>query len=143
MKENGVKREFRIPSELSEVQKTSAKVLSFLKPLRLAEGVVFDLRLSLEEALINAVKYGHRSNRNLEIRLTVAYDPRKITMVVEDEGPGFDVQKLENCTDARNLAKLCGRGVYLIHQLMDKVRYNTKGNRLEMVKHLKGRLYGN
>ncbi|MBI3315556.1 MAG: ATP-binding protein [Candidatus Omnitrophica bacterium] len=128
---------------MPEVQKASARVLSFLKPLRLNEGALFDVRLSLEEAVINAIKYGHCLDRGLRVRVVVAYDPKKITLTVEDQGEGFDPKKVEDCTKKYNLAKPSGRGVYLIHQLMDKVRYNAKGNRLEMVKFLKRRPYGN
>ena len=137
MNGNGRKKEFLIPSAFSQVQKTSAKVLRFLEPLGLGEIVRFDIRLCLEEALINAIKYGHKMKARLKVRLVVEYDAKKVKLLVEDQGEGFKPENILDCTKKGNLLNTCGRGVYLIHQLMDKVKYNAKGNALEMTKFLK------
>lgn len=112
-------------------------MISFLEPLLLNEAVLFDIRLCLEEALINAMKYGNKLREDLSVDLEVEYSPEEVRLTVQDQGPGFDPKKLEDCTAEKNLFRNCGRGVYLIHQLMDEVRYNEKGNRLVMVKALK------
>jgi len=112
-------------------------VLSFLKPLSLSDAALFDIRLCLEEALVNAIKYGNALREDLNVDLEVEYGDGQVRLVVQDQGPGFDPKKLEDCTEEKNLFKNRGRGVYLIHQLMDEVRYNEKGNRLVMVKSLK------
>jgi serine/threonine-protein kinase RsbW len=138
MAEKG-KREFRLPSDLSQVQKASAEVLDFLKPLALSEGVQFDVRLCLEEALINAMKYGNKLVASVPVRLEVEYDGDVVRLTVEDQGEGFDVKSLADCTQNENLLRNRGRGVYLIHQLMDEVRYNSKGNCLVMSKFVRGR----
>src|SRR5438132_1361922 len=114
------KKEFRVPSVLTEVQKASENVLSFLKPLALSEALLFDIRLCLEEALINAMKYGNRLKEELQVRLEVECADNEIRITVEDQGEGFDVKNLKDCTDKENLMRNCGRGVFLIHQLMDK-----------------------
>ena len=128
------KKEFLIPTDLAQVQKTSAKVLAFLKPLSLEEACLFDIRLSLEEALINAMKYGNKLQKNLKVLLKVEAGPDCVRLTVEDKGEGFDVRKIKDCTHGENLLKNRGRGVYLIQQLMDQVRYNSKGNCVVMVK---------
>ena len=137
MKKNIAKKEFQVPSLLSEVQKTSDKVLFFLKPLTLSETFLFDVRLCLEEALINAIKYGNQLKKDLNVRLKVEYSSEEIRIAIEDQGEGFDPKRLKDCTQEDNLLKGSGRGVYLIHRLMDKVAYNARGNRLLMVKSLK------
>ncbi|MGH7198821.1 MAG: ATP-binding protein [Candidatus Omnitrophota bacterium] len=131
------KKEFQIPSDLSEVQKVSSKVLSILKPLDLSEGVLFDIRLCFEEALINAIKYGNNLKKSLPVRVSVAYNEEELRISIEDQGKGFDPRKLSSCTEGENLMKGGGRGVYLIRQLMDRAEYNTRGNRIVMVKYLK------
>ena len=132
-----VRKKFQVISDLANVQKTSEQVLSFLKPLSLSEAALFDIRLCLEEALINAMKYGNALRKDLEVELEVEGSPEEVRITVQDQGPGFDVKKLEDCTQEQNLFRNHGRGVYLMHQLMDEVRYNEKGNRLLMVKALK------
>lgn len=131
------RKEFRVPSDLGAVQKASAKALSFLKPLGADPSILFDIRLCLEEALINAIKYGNRFQKDRRVRLEVVFDRRKVEISVEDEGAGFDPQRLEDCTKNRNLLKNCGRGIYLMHRLMDEVQYNTRGNGVRMTKWIK------
>ena len=135
MAKNPEKKEFLIPTDLSEVQKASSKVLAYLKPLDLGEPNLFDIRLCLEEALINAMKYGNRLQKDLKVRLVVEVEPgSELRFTVEDKGPGFDVKNIEDCTRKENLLKNRGRGVYLIHQLMDDVKFNAKGNAVQMIK---------
>ena len=137
MAKNPEKKEFLIPTDLSEVQKASARVLAFLKPLDLGEPNLFDIRLCLEEALINAMKYGNRLQKDLKVRLVVEVEPgSELRFTVEDKGSGFDVKNIEDCTRKENLLKNRGRGVYLIHQLMDDVKFNAKGNSVQMIKRL-------
>lgn len=137
MKENTVKKEFLIPSDLSLVQKSSADVLSFLGPLKLEESHIFDIKLCLEEALINAMKYGHKLRKELKVRLSVEYNDQEVRISIEDQGEGFDPAKLVCCTEGSNVLRDHGRGIHLIHQLMDKVHYNEKGNVISMVKRLR------
>ena len=132
-----MRKKFQVISDLANVQKVSEQVLSFLKPLSLSEAALFDIRLCLEEALINAMKYGNALRKDLEVELEVEGSPEEVRITVQDQGPGFDVKKLKDCTQEENLYRNHGRGVYLMHQLMDEVRYNEKGNRLLMVKALK------
>lgn len=137
MKKNVERKEFRVPSDLSEVQKASADALAFLKPLGLGDAHEFDVRLCLEEALINGMKYGNRLDPAKPVIMDVEYDDDEVRIRITDQGQGFDVRHFEDCTSEKNLFKTGGRGIYLIHQLMDEVRYNDKGNSLLMVKRLR------
>jgi hypothetical protein len=58
----------------------------------------------------------------------------QLHFTVEDEGEGFNVQDIPDPCDPANLFKSSGRGVLLIYNIMDEVKYNDRGNRLTMVK---------
>ena len=49
-----------------------------------------------------------------------------------DEGKGFNTKKISRISDD-TLAKQCGRGLALIHMVMDEVTHNSKGNEIRMV----------
>ena len=136
MKKDAARKKFQVHSDLPQVQSTSLQVLEFLKPLALNEAEIFDVRLCLEEALINAMKYGNRLQKELPVELDVQFDDEELRIAIEDRGAGFDVKALEDCTQEKNLLKARGRGIFLIRQLMDKIQYNDKGNALVMVKFL-------
>ena len=130
--------ELQLPSALAEVRQAVDKFLDFLKGLPLSEDDLFDLRLCVEESLINAIKYGNRENRELPVKFEAAYSDSEIFLAVEDRGNGFDPAKLKDPTQECNLEAQSGRGVFLIRKLMDSVSYNAKGNRVEMVKRYGG-----
>jgi anti-sigma regulatory factor (Ser/Thr protein kinase) len=56
--------------------------------------------------------------------------------IVRDEGSGFDVlARRPDPTDASNLHRASGRGLFLIHMFMDDVSFNEAGNEITMVHH--------
>ena len=56
---------------------------------------------------------------------------------MEDQGKGFDRVALPDPTKDEHILRSHGRGVYLVHKLMDKVEYNEKGNKVKLVKYFK------
>jgi serine/threonine-protein kinase RsbW len=125
-------------SKISEVQTASEHVLSFFSTLNLDQSETFAVRLCFEESFINSVKYGSRGNAKLPIKVELAFNEREVFIAVEDQGNGFNPDSLPDPTSDSNLEANSGRGVYLIHHLMDKVTYNKKGNRVEMIKAYQG-----
>ena len=59
-----------------------------------------------------------------------------IRYVIRDEGPGFDVHRVADPTDAENLERVGGRGMLLIRSFMDEVGHNSKGNEITLVKYM-------
>jgi anti-sigma regulatory factor (Ser/Thr protein kinase) len=63
--------------------------------------------------------------------------PDRITIVVEDEGEGFDWRSLPDPTDPENLLLAHGRGVLLANLSVDELTFNEAGNRVTLVAHVK------
>ena len=82
-----MKKKFQVASDLANVKKISREVLSFLRPLSLSADADFDVRLCLEEALINAMKYGNALRRDLPVHLEIEASPKELRITVEDQGP--------------------------------------------------------
>ena len=53
---------------------------------------------------------------------------------IRDEGPGFQVKEVPDCTKDENLDKSSGRGIMLMRNFMTFVEYNAKGNGVTMEK---------
>ena len=122
------------PSELKHLKIASQRVLDFLRDLKLGETVLFDIRLSFEEAFINAVKYGSQNDNRFSVDVEVAKKGNEVEVVVRDQGKGFDFEHAKDPTTEENRDKLSGRGVFLIKQLMDKVIFEQNGSCLRMIK---------
>lgn len=95
----------------------------------------FEVEVALLEALANAVKHGCGSDPCQEIGIRVWCNASDgLTVQVRDPGPGFDPEGLPNPVEGENLLGTSGRGVFLIHRLMDEVRYEDDGATLIMRK---------
>ena len=96
--------------------------------------LVFGIHLSMEEALVNAVKHGNKYNPAKKVHVRVGISPNLFRSEISDEGEGFDPAKLPDPTDPDYLDKPNGRGVMLMRNFMTKVEYNPKGNSVFMEK---------
>jgi serine/threonine-protein kinase RsbW len=128
------KIEFELPSDLAlmngvleYLQERVAK-LGLIKPDR------SNLFVALDEAFVNAVKHGNKSDPTKLVRITAELTPQEASFTVEDEGEGFDITQIPDPCDPANLFRTSGRGVLLIYNIMDEVEYNAQGNRVKMVK---------
>ena len=104
------------------------------------EDAVFAIKLALEEALINAIKHGNKSDaaKHVFIEFETATDQvPELAIRVRDQGEGFDPETVANPLDPENLLKSSGRGIFLIRNFMDDVRLQRApegGMEIRMVK---------
>jgi len=132
------KIEFELPSDLSLMN----GVLHYLQERVVQLGVIrpdrSNLFVALDEAFVNAVKHGNKNDPQKLVRITAELSAKEARFTIEDEGDGFDINEIPNPLDPANLFKTSGRGVLLIYNIMDEVRYNERGNRLTMIKRPEG-----
>ena len=128
------KIDFELPSDLSLMNGVLHYLLERVAKLGLIKPERSNLFVALDEAFVNAVKHGNRNDPTKMVRITAELSSREARFTVEDEGEGFNVQEIPDPCDPANLFKASGRGVLLIYNIMDEVRYNERGNRLTMVK---------
>jgi len=126
-----------IESDLGNIKHAVGQVRNILEQVGADESDIFDIRLCLEEALINAIKYGNKFNKTEKVQIDFNYKDAKVTLSVKDNGGGFDLSAIPDCTSDENILKGSGRGIFLIQHLMDELKSNKQGNRLIMIKHLK------
>ncbi len=91
---------------------------------------VSDFKVVLRELFINAVEHGngHDAKKTILVELMRVND-REIRLVLEDEGNGFDHDKLDTnlSRDPRKRAK---RGFALIELFSNQLKFNEQGNRI-------------
>ncbi|MGB8011118.1 MAG: ATP-binding protein [Terriglobales bacterium] len=110
-------------------------VMNVVREMKCAPGREDDIELALTEALANAVVHGAKSDPSKIIECDVACDAQRgILIIVRDPGPGFDPAQIANPCHGENLYSNHGRGIYLINQLMDEVRFHKNGTEIHMLK---------
>jgi serine/threonine-protein kinase RsbW len=118
----------------AEAERVLERVHAALEQEGYAEKERFGVRLALEEAVVNAVKHGHQGDPSKTVRVRFRVTPASVTVVIEDEGPGFNPADVPDPLAPENLEKSCGRGLLLMRSYMTWVRHNAAGNRVTMCK---------
>jgi serine/threonine-protein kinase RsbW len=121
--------------ERAAVDQVVRSVMNVVREMNCAPGREDDIELALTEALANAVVHGAKSDPSKIIECDVAGDAEHgILIVVRDPGPGFDPTKIADPCQGENIYSNHGRGIYLINQLMDEVRFHKNGTEIHMLK---------
>jgi len=93
----------------------------------------FNFRVGLTEALSNAMLYGNAADPSKRVLVEVTMASGRLQATVKDQGSGFDPGSIPDPTCPENLSRPCGRGVFLMRQLLDEVWYNDRGNEVTLV----------
>jgi serine/threonine-protein kinase RsbW len=120
--------EVRIPSETTAGQAVQERIINRLEALEFPARDVFGVRLSLEEALVNAIKHGNGMDPDKQVRVRCCINEELVHIEIEDEGPGFTPEEVPDPTAEENLERPCGRGIMLMKAFLSKVEYVPPGN---------------
>jgi serine/threonine-protein kinase RsbW len=91
-----------------------------------------NIMVAVTESVNNAIIHGNKEDSNKNVSLTLILGDSTIKCVVEDEGDGFDYDSLPDPTAPENLFKMGGRGVFLIKNLSDDVKFENQGRKIIM-----------
>jgi len=126
----------KIPSDIRYIRKASKEIEDFLKSRGVDGDTIFDIRLTVEEAVKNAIIHGNKKEKGKSVSLSYSLKDEKFRVEVEDEGNGFRPDSLPDPTLDEHIYAEGGRGVFLINKLMDEVKYNERGNKVSMIKYI-------
>jgi serine/threonine-protein kinase RsbW len=110
-------------------------IMEIVRRMHCISGKEDAIELALTEALANAVVHGAKADPSKIIECDVACDEtRGMLIVVRDPGNGFDPQTIPSPINGENIFCNHGRGIYLINQLMDEVKFAKNGTEIHMIK---------
>lgn len=101
-----------------------------------------EVRLGLQEALVNAAKHGNKLDPGKTVLVEFFIVEGQYWWIISDEGSGFSPA----CCCTPDHAQQgdydvgeCGRGLYILHQIFDQVLWNQQGTELRLCKEVKHR----
>lgn len=117
-----------------EIASAVDPILDDLAAVGFSPKEAFGVRLALEEALVNAIKHGHRGDPGKRVDLRYHITEERFLAEVEDEGRGFDPHQAPDPFAPENQERDGGRGLFLIRYYMTWVRYNAAGTCVTLCK---------
>jgi len=123
-----------IMSDLHAARDIEEIVIQQIQHFGYSEESAFAIRLSLEEALVNAHRHGNGSDPNKKIIISYQIDAKQAIIRICDEGVGFDPTSVPDPTSPERLCLPTGRGIMLMRSYLTEISYNPRGNEVQLVK---------
>ncbi len=123
-----------IPSDTVAGRQILEELLRQLEAQHWRQHDVFSVHLAVEEALVNAICHGNRSDSGKHVRVVCLVSGDRVRVEITDEGSGFNPQAVPDPTCAERMHWDCGRGVMLMKAFMSRVEYSAEGNHVILEK---------
>ena len=126
-----------IPSEINEISPLVERLMRFIETSYCITGEEPAVQLALREALNNAVVHGNRmdARKSVHVRCRCRVG-NGISLIISDQGQGFDADAIPDLVDVESLEAEHGRGIQLMKLLMDEVSFQQRGTEVHMCKKL-------
>ena len=121
-------------SRLAAVPEVHARIVADAVDAGFEDDALFAIRLTVEEALVNAVRHGNGLDDTQTVDAQWRVEGERFEITITDCGCGFDPDAVPDPTTDENIARPSGRGVMLMKAYMDEVRFNDAGNSVTLVK---------
>lgn len=122
-----------ITSESGNIPKVENFIENLFNEFKLPKKLRGKITQSIIEAVNNAILHGNKQNPQKMVQLDAIKSYRKIIIMIEDEGEGFDCKNFPDPTIPNNPAKTAGRGLYLMRTLTDGLVFAKNGAKVVMI----------
>ncbi len=120
-----------------ELPRLNQAVQAFLESQAAPPNTEFAVHLAIEEVVTNIIKYGYDDAGAHEIGVTLAREPGRLAVQIEDDGHEFNPLNLPPPDMAAKLEqrKIGGLGIHLVRHTADDLRYQRHAghNRLTLI----------
>jgi serine/threonine-protein kinase RsbW len=130
--------EFSIRSAINEISPLIDRLMLLIKKGNCVVGEEINVELALREAVTNAVLHGNKADPEKRVTICCQFGLGSgVSVIVRDEGQGFDPANIADPTTTENVESDHGRGVCLIRALMEEVHFEQGGTEVHMSKGFK------
>ena len=125
-----------LPADESLIAPTVKRIMEVVSEIECSKGKDFEIETALMEAIANAVRHGAKNDSTKKVEcVVICEEPQGMLIIVRDPGNGFDPSSVPNPTEGDALYNDHGRGIYMINQLMDEVKFEKNGTEIHMRKY--------
>lgn len=125
-----------LASDLDELERVDAYIQKITGLTGLDPSKEHNIMLVLTEAVANAILHGNKENPDKSVEVKALITSNLLKIVVQDQGSGFDPEKVPDPRKEENLLKSSGRGVWIMKEFADELIYSDDGRRVELHFHI-------
>lgn len=118
-------------SDINEITKVEGLVSEIFDRYHINHELYGNVLIALTEAANNAIMHGNQYDADKKVIINFDFAEPVLKIRVTDEGKGFDFDNLPDPTEPEYIDKPCGRGVFLIKRLADKVDFDKAGSTVQ------------
>ena len=114
-----------IKNDIHEVSKFSTFIKSVMDKLNIEKTLARQLRLAIEEAVVNVIDYAYPAGQEGDIEVRIMSDGKTLKTVLIDSGVAFDPTAKEKADTSLSAEdrQIGGLGILLVRELMDSINY--------------------
>jgi serine/threonine-protein kinase RsbW len=132
-----IREQAAFPSIPDTVAEVDSFLDSRLRQAGFPDELLADVAVSVSEVVNNAVMHGNRHDPAKKVTVDLDIQTDRVAISVQDEGRGFDPDRLPDPVAKENLMREVGRGLFIVRAYMDEVHFEMiegQGLRIRMVK---------
>ena len=124
-----------LPSEIGLISPLADWLMGLIARSRCVRGKEEFVELALREAVSNAMLHGNRLDARKLVHVRCCCEgTRGVSIVVRDQGHGFDPNNVPNPLAVENLGAEHGRGIHLMKLAMDEISFERGGTEVHIRK---------
>ncbi len=122
----------KLTSDPRNISKVEAFVEKIVQRYKISPDKYGNILITLTEAVNNAIIHGNSKDQSKTVQIQLLKHNDHLAFRISDEGRGFDYQSLPDPTTPDNLLQVGGRGVFIMQQLSDKLKFHNNGSTVEI-----------
>jgi len=115
-----------LPSHIEAVADAAAAVTDFIRNCGVSEELSFGIEMAVRESVTNAMVHGNQEDESKSVEVIFNCHDDELEIEVRDQGDGFDPASVPDPTNAENLLKTSGRGIFLMRTFMDEIEWRNR-----------------
>ena len=124
-KQNILQKSLILKNNIKEVRRLNDFVLSVAQQLHMDASVANQMKLAVEEAVVNVIDYAYPTEVEGDIFITADADAEHLRFIITDNGGAFDPTETLTVDTTLSVEErpVGGLGILLVRQLMDSINY--------------------
>ncbi len=112
-----------------------AVVFAYLeKYLGINDDIAFKIEIALREVINNAILHGNKQEPNRKVFVKFKWKKKYLYISVKDENTEkVDFDKIGEKIETQDILSFSGRGILIMKNYMDKVKFNSTGKGTEII----------